>query len=256
MTADRRTARPRRAGGDGDVVPARRAQRADPRHVGRAARHRPRTARRRPGGRGPRRGPGVLGRPRSRRSVAPASPPSPRSPRCLRTSAADADRRVPGGLHLAAPAGHRHASRPCRATRSAPASSSPSPVTCGCSPTDAQLSMAEVTLGLVPDLAGTKRLVELVGYARALEICADRPPDRRRRGRRGSGWPPWSCRRDDLDARGRRPGGGGARRQPRRGGRDQGAARRRRRTVRTPSRSAPSARRRPAGSATWPASGE
>lgn len=37
---------------------------------------------------------------------------------------------------------------------------------------DATFSMAEVTLGLVPDLAGTKRLVELVGYARALEICA------------------------------------------------------------------------------------
>ncbi|GIF72714.1 enoyl-CoA hydratase/isomerase family protein [Asanoa siamensis] len=36
---------------------------------------------------------------------------------------------------------------------------------------DAQLTMAEVTLGLVPDLGGTKRLVELVGYARALEIC-------------------------------------------------------------------------------------
>jgi enoyl-CoA hydratase/carnithine racemase len=36
---------------------------------------------------------------------------------------------------------------------------------------DASLSMAEVTLGLVPDLAGTKRLVDLVGYARALEIC-------------------------------------------------------------------------------------
>lgn len=38
--------------------------------------------------------------------------------------------------------------------------------------TDARFTMAEVTLGLVPDLGGTKRLVELVGYARALEICA------------------------------------------------------------------------------------
>ncbi|MEJ3745421.1 enoyl-CoA hydratase/isomerase family protein [Actinomycetes bacterium KLBMP 9797] len=37
---------------------------------------------------------------------------------------------------------------------------------------DARLSMAEVTLGLVPDLGGTKRLVELVGYGRALELCA------------------------------------------------------------------------------------
>ncbi len=36
---------------------------------------------------------------------------------------------------------------------------------------DAQLSMAEVRHGLVPDLTGTRRLVELVGYARALEIC-------------------------------------------------------------------------------------
>lgn len=36
---------------------------------------------------------------------------------------------------------------------------------------DALLCMAEVTLGLVPDLAGTGRLVDLVGYARALEIC-------------------------------------------------------------------------------------
>jgi len=38
--------------------------------------------------------------------------------------------------------------------------------------TDAQLSMKESTLGLVPDLTGTKPLVEAVGYGRALEICA------------------------------------------------------------------------------------
>jgi enoyl-CoA hydratase/carnithine racemase len=37
---------------------------------------------------------------------------------------------------------------------------------------DAKLTMAEVSLGLVPDLGGTKPLVDLVGYARALEICA------------------------------------------------------------------------------------
>jgi enoyl-CoA hydratase/carnithine racemase len=36
---------------------------------------------------------------------------------------------------------------------------------------DTQFTMAEVTLGLVPDLGGTRRLVELVGYARALDIC-------------------------------------------------------------------------------------
>jgi enoyl-CoA hydratase/carnithine racemase len=37
---------------------------------------------------------------------------------------------------------------------------------------DAQLSMKEPALGLVPDLTGTKPLVEAVGYQRALEICA------------------------------------------------------------------------------------
>jgi enoyl-CoA hydratase/carnithine racemase len=36
---------------------------------------------------------------------------------------------------------------------------------------DAQFTRAEVTLGLVPDLGGTKRLVELVGYSRAAAIC-------------------------------------------------------------------------------------
>ena len=37
---------------------------------------------------------------------------------------------------------------------------------------DAWFCMKEPALGLVPDLAGTKPLVELVGYSRALEICA------------------------------------------------------------------------------------
>jgi enoyl-CoA hydratase/carnithine racemase len=36
---------------------------------------------------------------------------------------------------------------------------------------DARFCMREPTLGLVPDLGGTKPLVEIVGYARALEIC-------------------------------------------------------------------------------------
>jgi enoyl-CoA hydratase/carnithine racemase len=37
---------------------------------------------------------------------------------------------------------------------------------------DVQFAMRETGLGLVPDLAGTHPLVHLVGYARALEICA------------------------------------------------------------------------------------
>ena len=36
---------------------------------------------------------------------------------------------------------------------------------------DALFCMKESALGLVPDLTGTKPLVESVGYARALEIC-------------------------------------------------------------------------------------
>ncbi len=36
---------------------------------------------------------------------------------------------------------------------------------------DAQFRMAEPTLGLVPDLTGTKRLVDLVGLSRAVDYC-------------------------------------------------------------------------------------
>jgi enoyl-CoA hydratase/carnithine racemase len=36
---------------------------------------------------------------------------------------------------------------------------------------DAQLTMAETSLGIVPDLGGTLPLVRCVGYARAVEIC-------------------------------------------------------------------------------------
>ena len=36
---------------------------------------------------------------------------------------------------------------------------------------DAQFAMRETSLGLVPDLGGTKPLVDIVGYGKALEIC-------------------------------------------------------------------------------------
>lgn len=41
---------------------------------------------------------------------------------------------------------------------------------------DAWFAMRETSLGLVPDLGGTRPLVHLVGYARALEICATGRP--------------------------------------------------------------------------------
>lgn len=37
---------------------------------------------------------------------------------------------------------------------------------------DARFAMREPALGLVPDLTGTKALVDCVGYSRAMEICA------------------------------------------------------------------------------------
>ena len=101
----------------------------------RAARLRPGPARRRPGRGGPRRGAGLLRRPR------PVGAPVPTVRARFAELAAlpergvrRPDRRLPGGVHLAAPARPDHASPPCRATPSAPASSSPSPATCGCSP--------------------------------------------------------------------------------------------------------------------------
>nr|WP_268766585.1 enoyl-CoA hydratase/isomerase family protein [Jatrophihabitans endophyticus] len=36
---------------------------------------------------------------------------------------------------------------------------------------DVQFCMAEPMLGIVPDLGGTKRLVDLIGYSRAAELC-------------------------------------------------------------------------------------
>lgn len=41
---------------------------------------------------------------------------------------------------------------------------------------DASFTMAEPKLGIVPDLGGTKRLVDLVGYSRAAEICLTARP--------------------------------------------------------------------------------
>ena len=41
---------------------------------------------------------------------------------------------------------------------------------------DAVFTMAEVGLGLVPDLGGTRRLVELVGYSRAMDVVLTARP--------------------------------------------------------------------------------
>ena len=41
---------------------------------------------------------------------------------------------------------------------------------------DAVFTMAEVGLGLVPDLGGTRRLVELIGYSRAMDLCITARP--------------------------------------------------------------------------------
>ena len=251
MTAERSTARPRRAGRDGDVVPARRAQRPDPRDVGRAARHRPRPARRRPGGGGPGRGPGVLRRPRPRRW-----PAAPATASLAETGHAAADEecadRIAGSRRASPGCTGRTSSRsrPCRVTRSAPGFQLALACDLRVLADDAQLTMAEVTLGLVPDLGGTKRLVDLVGYARALEICVTgRRVDAAEAERIGLATVVVPAEPSSTRAVAR-PGRGRPRRQPGRGGGDQGAARRRRRAVRAPSSAGPSGRRRSAGCAT------
>ena len=77
--------------------------------------------------------------------------------------------------------------------------------------------MAEVSYGLVPDLGGTGRLLRLVGYQRALEICAtgrhvsaeEAVADRAGAGQR-------AARRTGRGGRrpGGRPGGVAGRRRP------------------------------------------
>ncbi len=87
-----------------------------------------------------------------------------------RCRARQSDRRLPGGVHLVdstRPDHHRRgpgARRRCRI---------PAGLACDLRvlADDATLQMKEVTLGLVPDLCGTKRLVDLVGFPVALEMC-------------------------------------------------------------------------------------
>ena len=87
---------------------------------------------------------------------------------------------------------------------------------------------ARASLGLVPDLGGTKPLVDLVGYSRALEICATGRWVVAQPRRPGSGWPsssysaPTSTPQSATCAAALAGGPG------RRGPRDQGAAARRR----------------------------
>ena len=64
---------------------------------------------------------------------------------------------------------------------------------------DAVLVMAEARLGLVPDLGGTRNLLEVVGYARALEICATAGPIDAARAER-LGLANAVIRRDDLES--------------------------------------------------------
>ncbi len=118
---------------------------------------------------------------------------------------------------------------------------------------NAQFTMAEVGLGLVPDLTGTKRLVELVGYGRALEICAT--------GRRVAaaeaqaiGLTNLVVPLDELDSAVTDLTAALLARRPQRRSRDQGPPRSAPPAAAPKSRPEPSAKPRSAGCATSPAS--
>ena len=64
---------------------------------------------------------------------------------------------------------------------------------------DARLSMREPTLGLVPDLLGTKPLVDIVGLPRALELCLTGRSVAAEEAR-ALGSPSWWSRSAELDA--------------------------------------------------------
>ena len=66
---------------------------------------------------------------------------------------------------------------------------------------DAKLCMKEPALGLVPDLTGTKPLVDIVGLPRAIELCLTARTLSAARGRGLWAWPSWSFRRPSWTAR-------------------------------------------------------
>ena len=133
------------------------------------------------------------------------------------------DRRLPGGVHLVA---RRRGSCSIAAVQGhAVGAGFQLALACDLRvlAEDAQLSMRETSLGLVPDLAGTKPLVDAGRLLPRAGDLRDRPLGRRARRPCGSGWPASSYARGARRRR-PRPGGGAARRARRRRRADQGAA--------------------------------
>ena len=90
---------------------------------------------------------------------------------------------------------------------------------------DARLCMKEPALGLVPDLTGTKPLVDIVGLPRAIELCLTARTVGRARGRRAR-LAELVVPRGRAGRRGQRPGRGPAVHRRGRGASHEGAARR------------------------------